>query len=108
MNHRRISTYKHQKHDPPSHRGLPRGWIGRPGGHGGGPAPDPIPNSAVKTPSAHGTVPPGTGEEGAARSSNPPTPRPKAGDQPLNAARTQRSKRHNTTLSIPPRGGAAR
>ena len=32
------------------------GWIGRPGGFGGGPAPDPIPNSAVKTPSAHGTV----------------------------------------------------
>ena len=32
------------------------GWIGRPGGFGGGAAPDPIPNSAVKTPSAHGTV----------------------------------------------------
>ena len=31
-------------------------WTGRPGGFGGGPAPDPIPNSAVKTPSAHGTV----------------------------------------------------
>ena len=28
----------------------------------GGAAPDPIPNSAVKTPSAHGTVPQGTGE----------------------------------------------
>jgi hypothetical protein len=38
------------------------GWIGRPGGFGGGPAPDPIPNSAVKTPSAHGTVSQGTGE----------------------------------------------
>jgi hypothetical protein len=32
------------------------GWIGRPGGHGGEPTPDPIPNSAVKFPSAHGTV----------------------------------------------------
>ena len=38
------------------------GWAGRPGGFGGGPAPDPIPNSAVKTPSAHGTVSQGTGE----------------------------------------------
>ncbi len=35
---------------------LTAGWIGRPGGFGGGPAPDPFPNSAVKTPSAHGTV----------------------------------------------------
>jgi hypothetical protein len=37
-------------------------WTGRPGGFGGGPAPDPFPNSAVKTPSAHGTVSQGTGE----------------------------------------------
>jgi hypothetical protein len=38
------------------------GWAGRPGGFGGGPAPDPIPNSAVKTPSAHGTASQGVGE----------------------------------------------
>jgi hypothetical protein len=41
---------------------VPAGWAGRPGGFGGGTAPDPIPNSAVKTPSAHGTVSQGTGE----------------------------------------------
>ncbi len=46
------------------------GYAGRPGGHGGGRAPDPIPNSAVKTPSAYDTVPQGTGKSVAARSSS--------------------------------------
>ena len=32
------------------------GCLGRPGGHCGEPAPDPIPNSAVKTPSAYDTT----------------------------------------------------
>ncbi len=40
------------------------GWVGRPGGHGGVPAPDPIPNSAVKSPSAHGTCAPRHGRVG--------------------------------------------
>ena len=45
------------------HRSLTtNGQPGRPGGYGGGPAPDPIPNSAVKPPSAHGTVAQATGE----------------------------------------------
>jgi hypothetical protein len=34
----------------------------RPGGYGGVAAPDPIPNSAVKRPSADGTLSQGTGE----------------------------------------------
>ena len=38
------------------------GCIGRPGGFGGETAPDPIPNSAVKTPSAHGTASQDVGE----------------------------------------------
>jgi hypothetical protein len=45
--------------EPPKTTG---GWIGRPGGHGGEHTPDPIPNSDVKVPSAHGTVSQGTGE----------------------------------------------
>ena len=47
------------------------GWLLRPGGHGEGPAPDPIPNSAVKTLSAYDTVPQGTGKSVAARSHQP-------------------------------------
>ena len=43
--------------------------LGRPGGHGGETAPDPIPNSAVKTPSAYDTAPQGAGKSVAARSS---------------------------------------
>ena len=50
-----------QSRSPPPRRAIPE-WTGRPGGFGGGPAPDPFPNSAVKTPSAHGTVSQGTGE----------------------------------------------
>ena len=37
-------------------------WVGRPGGYGGVPAPDPIPNSAVKTLSADGTASQGAEE----------------------------------------------
>ena len=40
----------------------------RPGGHSGGIPPDPIPNSAVKAPSAHGTAAQAAGESVAARS----------------------------------------
>ena len=61
------------------HQGAPmpsiaRGWLRRSGGHGGGRTPDPIPNSDVKTASAHDTVPQGTGKSVAARPSQP-TPR---------------------------------
>jgi hypothetical protein len=88
-------THTHRNHDPPEpdHRSLiiATGWIGRPGGHRGGPAPDPIPNSAVKTPSAHGTVPQGTGESVAARSSNPPS--------------TPRARPTNPAPHIPPNAG---
>ena len=38
------------------------GWAGQPGGHSGEPAPDPIPNSAVKIPSANGTASQGAEE----------------------------------------------
>src|SRR5687767_6121241 len=41
--------------------------LGRPGGPGKGHKPDPIPNSAVKPLSAHGTKPQGLGESVAAR-----------------------------------------
>ncbi len=50
---------------------IARGWLRQPGGHGGGPAPDPIPNSDVKTTSAHDTAPQGAGKSVAARSSEP-------------------------------------
>ena len=42
----------------PRHDGRPtaRRAVGRPGGHSEGPAPDPIPNSAVKTLRANGTA----------------------------------------------------
>src|SRR5689334_24697174 len=40
----------------------------RPGGPSGGIPPDPIPNSAVKAPSAHGTAAQAAGESVAARS----------------------------------------
>ena len=61
--------------------------LGRPGGHGGEPTPDPIPNSDVKTPSAYDTAPQGAGKSVAARS----------------------SKHHiKHTNEIPTRGGAAR
>ena len=43
--------------------------LGRPGGHCGEPAPDPIPNSAVKTPSAYDTTSQDVGKSVAARSS---------------------------------------
>ena len=58
-------------------KGRPRprpGGVGRPGGHGGERTPDPIPNSAVKTPSAHDTAPQGAGKSVAARSPNPANP----------------------------------
>ena len=45
-------------------------YVGRPGGHCGEPAPDPIPNSAVKTPSAYDTASQDAGKSVAARSSN--------------------------------------
>ncbi len=48
-----------------------RGWLRQPGGHGGGTTPDPIPNSDVKTTSAHDTAPQGAGKSVAARSSEP-------------------------------------
>ena len=35
--------------------GVPFSVLCRPGGNSGGPEPDPIPNSAVKLPSANGT-----------------------------------------------------
>ena len=46
----------------------PTDCVRRPGGHGGGTPPDPIPNSDVKTTSAYDTVPQGTGKSVAARS----------------------------------------
>ena len=55
--------------DPRTPRGA---GLRRPGGHGGGTAPDPIPNSDVKTTSAHDTAPQGAGKSVAARSSEPP------------------------------------
>ena len=39
-----------------THRPPPVRAVGRPGGHSEGPAPDPIPNSAVKTLRANGTA----------------------------------------------------
>src|SRR4051812_30496539 len=48
-------------------------WFGRPGGHGGGTTPDPIPNSTVKTSSAHDTAAQAAGKSVAARSSKPTT-----------------------------------
>ena len=48
-----------------------RAWLRQPGGHGGGTTPDPIPNSDVKTTSAHDTAPQGAGKSVAARSSEP-------------------------------------
>ena len=44
--------------------------IGRPGGYSGAAAPDPIPNSAVKRPSAHDTSSQDAGKSVAARSAN--------------------------------------
>jgi hypothetical protein len=58
--HGRVAPKRHQP-----------GRVGRPGGHGGERTPDPIPNSAVKTPSAYDTAPQGVGKSVAARSSNP-------------------------------------
>ena len=52
-------------------RTQPTGRAGRPGGHGGERTPDPIPNSAVKTPSAYDTASQDAGKSVAARSSNP-------------------------------------
>jgi len=49
------------------------GGLRQPGGHGGGTAPDPIPNSDVKPTSAYDTAPQGAGKSVAARSSEPPT-----------------------------------
>ena len=46
----------------------------RPGGHGEGPAPDPIPNSAVKTLSAYDTASQDAGKSVAARSHQPTPP----------------------------------
>jgi len=48
------------------------GGLRQPGGHGGGTAPDPIPNSDVKPTSAYDTAPQGAGKSVAARSSEPP------------------------------------
>ena len=58
---------------PEPHTTHTPGWLGRPGGHCGEPAPDPISNSAVKIPSAHDTAPQGAGKSVAARSSKLPT-----------------------------------
>ncbi len=52
------------------------GGLRQPGGHGGGTAPDPIPNSDVKPTSAYDTAPQGAGKSVAARSSEPPPPQP--------------------------------
>jgi hypothetical protein len=52
--------------------------LGRPGGSCEGPKPDPIPNSAVKSLSAHGTKPQGLGESVAARPA-----KHRISDQPL-------------------------
>ena len=54
--------------DPRTPQGV---GLRQPGGHGGGTAPDPIPNSDVKTTSAHDTAPQGAGKSVAARSSEP-------------------------------------
>ncbi len=55
---------------------LDRGPAGWPGGLRGDATPDPIPNSAVKRPSAHGTAPQGAGESAAAGppGRTPPSP----------------------------------
>jgi len=63
----------------------------RPGGHGGGAAPDPIPNSDVKTTSAHDTAPQGAGKSVAARSSEP-----SAHTRHRRALRRHAHKRHRT------------
>ena len=48
-----------------------QGRLRKPGGHGGGTPPDPIPNSDVKTTSAYDTAPQGAGKSVAARSPEP-------------------------------------
>ena len=57
--------------DPRDNANVAQGWLRQPGGHGGGTTPDPIPNSDVKTTSAHDTAPQGAGKSVAARSSKP-------------------------------------
>ena len=59
------------KHQPP-HRHTVVGWIRRPGGYGGRLPPDPIPNSAVKRPSAYDTASQDAEKSVAARSPDPP------------------------------------
>jgi len=65
------TTRGHQNPTPRSAH-APQGsdCVRRPGGHGGGTPPDPLPNSDVKTPSAHDTAPQGAGKSVAARSSD--------------------------------------
>ena len=62
---------RHQNLTPRRCKSITQGWLRRSGGHGGGSTPDPIPNSDVKTASAHDTVPQGTGKSVAARPSQP-------------------------------------
>ena len=66
-NHRHNSTHNPTRTRP----ALNRAGLRRPGGHGGGTTPDPIPNSDVKTTSAYDTAPQGAGKSVAARSSQP-------------------------------------
>ena len=65
------TTQGHQNPTPRSAH-APQGGdcVRRPGGHGGGTPPDPIPNSDVKTTSAYDTAPQGAGKSVAARSSD--------------------------------------
>ena len=71
------SLPRHVPH-PPAPRSPRARWLRRPGGHSERDPPDPIPNSAVKPPSAHGTASPRRGRVGRRQASQatstPPSP----------------------------------
>ncbi len=79
--------------DPRTPQGV---GLRQPGGHGGGTAPDPIPNSDVKTTSAHDTAPQGAGKSVAARSSEPHAHTRHRRTQAARAHRQHARHQHNT------------